>query len=180
MLLRNWRPWIKLGVHEITAPMSFHTRVKLDYPVSMGRYKFTSQPDDPIGLHMVHVPVEPGDGLTARDQWRIGRQKLLETPFEDYEKQIRDQLDRMLGAGGFNAATDIMGITVNRWSHGYAYYYNSLYDDYDDEGESLINLARKPVAGGRITIANSDAGWDAYMHTAIDEAKRAVDELKKG
>ena len=36
VLVRNWRPWVKLGVHEISAPMSFHCRVKLDYPVSLG------------------------------------------------------------------------------------------------------------------------------------------------
>jgi hypothetical protein len=32
VLVRNWRRWVKLGVHEISAPMSFHCRVKLDYP----------------------------------------------------------------------------------------------------------------------------------------------------
>ena len=26
-------------------------------------------------------------------------------------------------------------------------------------------------------FANSDAGWDAYAHTAIDQAERAVREL---
>ena len=30
---------------------------------------------------------------------------------------------------------------------------------------------------GRVSIANSDAAWDAYAHSAIDEADRAVREL---
>jgi spermidine dehydrogenase len=30
---------------------------------------------------------------------------------------------------------------------------------------------------GRIAMANSDAGWSAYAHSAIDEAARAVEEL---
>jgi spermidine dehydrogenase len=30
---------------------------------------------------------------------------------------------------------------------------------------------------GRIAIANSDAGADAFTHTAIDQAWRAVSEL---
>jgi len=30
---------------------------------------------------------------------------------------------------------------------------------------------------GRITIANSDAGADAFTHTAFDQAWRAVSEL---
>jgi spermidine dehydrogenase len=33
---------------------------------------------------------------------------------------------RTLGAGGFDPATDIIAITVNRWPHGYAYEYNPL------------------------------------------------------
>ncbi len=76
--------------------------------------------------------------------------------------------------GGFNQETDILAITVNRWSHGYAYFSNSLYDD-SDESEKLMNLARKPV--GRVSIANSDAAWSAYAHAAIDEAYRAVAEV---
>jgi spermidine dehydrogenase len=28
-----------------------------------------------------------------------------------------------------------------------------------------------------VTIANSDAGWSAYAHAAIDQAHRAVAEL---
>ncbi|MES1155842.1 MAG: hypothetical protein ABUL48_05365, partial [Pseudorhodoplanes sp.] len=32
VLVRNWRAFVKLGVHEISAPMSFHCRVKHDYP----------------------------------------------------------------------------------------------------------------------------------------------------
>jgi spermidine dehydrogenase len=30
---------------------------------------------------------------------------------------------------------------------------------------------------GNVTIANSDAGWSAYAHVAIDQAHRAVNEL---
>ena len=30
---------------------------------------------------------------------------------------------------------------------------------------------------GRVTIANSDAAWSAYAHSAIDEAYRAVTEF---
>ena len=64
VVVRNWEPWVKLGVHEISGPMSFHCRVKLDYPVSMGGYNHSRAPSEPIGLHLVHVPNEssPGHG----------------------------------------------------------------------------------------------------------------------
>jgi len=87
---------------------------------------------------------------------------------------IRDQLQAMLGPAGFDHQKDIQAITINRWSHGYSYFSNSLFDD-EEESEKLMNLARTKV--GNVTIANSDAAWDAYAHAAIDEAWRAVGEL---
>lgn len=36
-------------------------------------------------------------------------------------------------------------------------------------------LARQPI--GWVSIANADTGGDAYAHVAIDEARRAVEEL---
>jgi len=173
VLVRDWRPWINLKVHAIAAPMSFHSAVKLDFPVSLGGYRHPRDPGQPILLHLVHVPGEPNKGLDARTQFRIGQTKLLQMTFADFEERIRDELDRMLGAGGFSSARDIAAITVNRWPHGYGYVANSLFDP-DDYGD-VQALARKPF--GRITIANSDAGGDAYAHLAIDAAARAVREL---
>ena len=173
VLVRNWEAWVHLGVHEISAPMSFHCRIKLDYPVSLGGYRHSRGPSEPMCLHLVHVPTAPNQGLDARTQFRLGRSSLLTMEFAVFEARIRDELDRMLGPGGFSAARDIAAITVNRWSHGYAYSSNSLYEDEDDE--SVFLAARKPV--GRVTIANSDAQWEGYAHIAIDQAARAVREL---
>jgi spermidine dehydrogenase len=173
VLVRDWHPWINLGVHDIAAPMSFHTRVKLDYPVSLGGYRHPRDPSEPMCLHLSHVATVPNRGLDAREQWRIGRMNLLQMTFQELEERIRDELDRMLGPGGFSSARDILAVTVNRWSHGYAYTPNSL---FDGEGFSVIMAAAKAPAG-RVAIANSDAGWDAYAHVAIDEAHRAVGEI---
>ena len=101
-------------------------------------------------------------------QFRRGAAKLLEMTFADFEAKIRDELDRMLGPGGFFSARDIAAITVNRWPHGYGYTANSLCDG--DDYEDTLALARRPF--GRIAIANSDAGGDAYAHIAIDQAHR--------
>jgi spermidine dehydrogenase len=173
VLIRNWEPFVRLKVHDITAPMSFHTRVKLDYPVDLGGYSCPRDPAGPICVHMVHVPGEPLQGLDARSQFRIGRLKLLDMTFNDFETKIRDELDRMLGPGGFASARDIAAITVNRWSHGYGYVANSLFDPEDYE--ELQARAIEPA--GRVAIANSDSGGDAYAHLAIDAAARAVREL---
>ncbi len=173
VMVRNWRPWAALKLSDITAPMSFHTRVALDFPVSLGGYRHPRDPSEPICLHLVHVAGAPNQGLTAREQFRIGQQKLLQMTFADFEEKIRSELDRMLGAGGFASARDIAAITVNRWPHGYGYVENSLFDG--DGYDKVIERARARV--GRVAIANSDAGGDAYAHLAIDQAARAVGEL---
>ena len=72
-----------------------------------------------------------------------------------------------------NCARDIAAITVNRWPHGYGYVANSLYDE--DDYDAVVERARQ--TSGRVAIANSDAGGDAYAHLAIEQAARAVREL---
>lgn len=84
----------------------------------------------------------------------------------------------MIGAGGFDPARDIEGITVNHWPHGYAYTWcNPLFDpvfDDDDDERYLHLLARKQF--GRIAIANADAGANAMLETAVEQDHRAVTE----
>jgi spermidine dehydrogenase len=172
--LRNWTSFRKLGVHHIVAPGAYHTYVALDFPVSMGAYHFPSKPEEPAVLFMLRTPCRPG--LPMRDQFRAGRGELLGTTFEKFERNIRDQLSRMLGGAGFDAARDVEGITVNRWAHGYAYTPNGLFDpDWKSEEEKPWVIGRKPF--GSIAIANSDAGAEAYTNVAIDQAYRAVSEL---
>jgi spermidine dehydrogenase len=173
VLLRNWQPWINLKVHDISAPMSFHHRVALDFPVSMGGYQHPRDPSEPMVLHLEHVPGAPNSGFDARTQFRIGAAKLLTMTFDDFEEIIRQELDRMLGQGDFSSARDIAAITINRWPHGYGYVANSLFDSEGYEG--IVEYARQPF--GRIAIANSDSAGDAYAHLAIDQAERAVREI---
>jgi len=171
--IRNWTSFQKLGVRQIVAPGSFHNFVALDFPVSLGEYKFPSTPEEPAVLFMLRTPCKPG--LPMRDQHRAGRAELLRTPFPVFERNIRDQLGRMLGPAGFDPSRDIQGITVNRWAHGYAYGYNPLFDPDWTEQEQPWVVGRKPF--GRITIANSDAGAIAYTDAAIDQAYRAIQEI---
>jgi len=174
--IRNWSAFQKLGASSVYAPGCYHTGLSLDLPVSIGDYHCSSAPDQPIVVHMMKTPCKPG--LPARDQHRMGRIELFVTDFEVMERKIREQLARTLSAGGFDPARDITAITVNRWPHGYAYEYNSLWDKFWLEGGEIpCEVARQPF--GRITIANADAGAYAYTDGAIDQAWRAVQDLQK-
>jgi spermidine dehydrogenase len=173
--LRNWASFQKLNTNAVYAPGCYHTRVGLDLAVSIGGYECARKPEDPIVVHMMKTPCKPGK--PAREQHTAGRMELYNTTFETMERKIREQLARTLGAGGFDAARDIAAITVNRWPHGYAYEYNSLFDSFWLEGgETPCEVARKTF--GRIAIANADAGAYAYTDEAINQAWRAVSELR--
>jgi spermidine dehydrogenase len=177
VFVRRWTAFQQLGVQRISSPGMWHSSVGLDFPVSLGGYRCQTDPAEPIVLHLSKAACRPG--LPAREQHRAGRAELLSTSFATIERSIRDQLGRALGAGGFDPATDILGITVNRWPHGYAYQYNSLNDAFWlNGGEQPCVVARRRY--GRIAIANSDAGAYAYTDCAIDHGHRAAHELLAG
>lgn len=177
--LNNWRAFKEMGVGAFVSPTGYHINAMLDFPVSLGDYAFAQTPADPIVLHMERFPYGREPGLSKRDRFRAGRYELLSTPFADIERSIRDQLGEALAPGGFNASRDIAGITVNRWAHGYSYYYDELeedfYDEWDDPRYPHVR-ARQPF--GRIAIANSDADANAMLEAAVEQAYRAISELR--
>ena len=170
VLLRNWRPWKKLGVSEITAPHGYHQYLHLDYPISLGAYQFNRSPDEPIVVRMMRNPNSPG--LPRKEQQRLGRLDMLNTSFQAGELEVRRQLVRTLGPGGFDPAGDILALTINRWPHGYAYTYDTLSDPPFAPEQRPHVIGRR--AFGRIAIANADSGAAAYTNEAIDQAERAV------
>ena len=174
--IRNWRAFNELGYHTIYIPRPrlMHS-FGMDFPVSMGDYSYTQQPDQPAVVHGTFVPTVPGQGLSGREQHIQGRRALYEMSFDDFENDIVAQMDGALGAGGFDAARDIAAITVNRWPHGYAYEYNDLFDPADYNRNHGPHVAGRAQLG-RISIANSDAQAYAYVNGAIDAADRAVNE----
>ncbi|HEV8018315.1 MAG TPA: NAD(P)-binding protein [Steroidobacteraceae bacterium] len=174
--LRNWHSWVNRGVHYVNNPAGFYTNIKLDYPVSLGDYRFPKNPDEPMVLHMLHVPWPEGPTRNLRAALRAARAIAYTMPFDEFENRANDELTRILGAGGFEAQRDIAAITVNRWGHGYAYDMNTLFDD-PTAAHQAMRASREPI--GNIHIAGSDAAWMAYAHFAIDSAHRAVQEITR-
>ena len=176
VLIRNWESFERLGLRGAYCPGSYHTSVRLSEPLTMGGYRCSRTPDEPMVLQLLRVPLKPG--LSAPEQWKAGRKE--PATFEMFERKIRDQLGRMLSAGGFDPARDIEAITVNRWSHGYAYGYDPATGEVDfltdwPEERRTWERARRPF--GRIAIANSDAAANAMTEAAIGQAHRAVTEI---
>lgn len=175
--IRNWRAFQKLGVTKVFSPTMFHSAVTIAEHVGLGGFQPARSPDEPVMLKLdKYMAVR---GLPKRDQHRAGRAALLALTFEDFERETRSQLARILGPAGFDPARDIAAITVNRWPHGYAYTYNSLFDPpewvFTETDDRPCVKARKPF--GLISIANSDAAASPHTDAAFMEAHRAVGEV---
>lgn len=175
VLLRNGHPFYNAGSQLYLCPTSYFKMVCNAPPVSISNYQASIDPDDPMLVYMLTTPSDLNNGnQTCRDLFRLARHKLYNTSFADYEREIREQLTGMFSDTGFDADRDIEAITINRWSHGYSYAYQDLYDPQWPEGQAPHELGRKQH--GNISIANSDSEARAYVDAAMDAAWRAVNE----
>jgi spermidine dehydrogenase len=177
VFVRNWKPFEKLGISAVSCPTMYHDTVSLPEPVDLGALRHSASPEEPIALFLTRYPGAPG--LSRKDQHRAGRAELLSTTFETFERNIRDQLVRILSPGGFDPRRDILGIMVNRWCHGYSYTYNSLYDPLDwvftETDRRACVTARQPY--GLIAIANSDAAASPHTDAAFLTAHWAIEQV---
>lgn len=175
--LENGLAYSKLGATLFQCPYDPFQWVSSAPSMTVGGYEPPRGPEDPMVVFMMHSPLPlevPKEKISGRDQLRLGRHKVYGTPFSTYEKQIREQLQSLLGEHGFNHETDIRAITVNRIPHGYAYTYLALDDPEWEEGKAPHEIGRAQF--GRISIANTDSEAIPLMDAAYDAAWRAVEE----
>ena len=177
VLLNDGNAFSKLGATLIQCPTDPFQWVSSAPPLAIGGYEPPQDESDPMALFLMAAPTTgPAEGqkATTRDLLRLGRYKVYGTTFDQYEREIRDQLQSLMGKHGFNHETDIKAITVNRLPHGYAYFYLGLDDPDWAEGQAPHEIGRARF--GRISIANSDSEATPYMNAAWDAAWRAVNE----
>ena len=176
VLLRNSKAIDKLDLSGAYCPGRLHGAVWVVKGVDTVGYRHDWDDAGTVPIMFWGSVRPPDSSVPVKEQHRASRALMLAMTFEDFEREVRTVLDGMLGPAGFDVQDDILAITVNRWPHGYAYGYLDLWDPEWPEGEAPHEIARRPF--GNITVANSDAAADAYTHVAIDEARRAVGELR--
>ena len=175
VLLADGVAFSQLGPTITQCPFDAFQWVVAGPTMTTGGYAPPRAADDPMAILMMGSPTPADDETSsARDLFRRGRHKIYATTFAEYEQNIREQLQSLLGAHGFDHETDIQAITVNRIPHGYAYWYWGLDDPEWSPGQAPHEIGRKQF--GRISIANSDSQARPYMDGAFDAAFRAVDE----
>ena len=175
VLLDNGRAFKALGSTFLQCPYDPFQWVSAGPTMTTGGYTPPQTESDPMVVFMMASPT-PADGTkgTTRELFRQGRRTILAASFADYEHQIREQLQSMLGPHGFSHEDDIQAITVNRIPHGYAYWYQGLDDPEWADGQAPHEVGRQQF--GRISIANSDSEVTPLMNAAFEAAHRAVEE----
>ena len=175
VLLKDGQAFSKLGVHELNCPNDPYVFVTVAPPTTTSGYQPPRTPDDPLVVFMMGVPSVDSTGSEgSRELLQKARHQVYATTFDTFEQEVRDQLQGLLGVHGFNHETDIEAITVNRWTHGYAYEYMALDDPEWADGQAPHEIGRAQF--GRISIANSDSEARAYLDAAVDASWRAVAE----
>ena len=176
VLVKNSKALDKLGISGAYCPGRMHAKVFTTKGVNTAGYQPNYDKDEAVPLMFWGMMEPPVRDVHIHDQLKGARMMLFQKSFEDFEREVRTVLDGILGPAGFNVSEDILAITVNRWSHGYSYGYLDLWDEKYKSGEAPHEIARLPL--GNISIANCDAAASAYSQSAIEEAFRAVKELK--
>jgi spermidine dehydrogenase len=130
-------------------------------------------PDYPTVLTFFVDFAKPG--LPTFEQGHRGRMQLLSTSFQDYERQIREQLTEMFGASGFDARRDIAGIVLNRFGHAFINPQPGFF--FGLNGEPAARDALRAGPYGRIAFSHSDLAGAMDHRNAFMESNRAVGQL---
>ena len=170
--LTNWRFLERLGVAAAIWSGGFGFSCNIRRPMIVGGRSQPLHPDEPIVMTFYAPIFKPG--LPLKDQGVMGRAELLGTSFAEYERQIREQMATILADGGFDPATDIAGIILNRWGHAYV-----------NPGPGFMfgtagapappDVIREPI--GRIAIGHSELRGHQSWSGAAGEGRRAVEVL---
>jgi spermidine dehydrogenase len=165
--VRNWRFFSKLGFSSARWFNGFGWQVCVRRNMAEGGDPSPLTPDSPLMLTF-YVPVQfPGESAAA--QGALARQKIFETPFADYERQVRQQMTEMFGSAGFDAKRDIAGIVVNRWGHAFCAPAPGFFHGANG-APGARDIIRKPH--GRVVFAHSELNGRMSMRFALNEGVR--------
>jgi len=95
-----------------------------------------------------------GGNLAGPEDLPDERFKLLETPFGDYERSLRDDLARVMASTAFDVDRDITAIYLYRWGHGMLLPAPDQVFGARDRKSGPRHIAYAPM--GRIAFAGQD------------------------
>jgi len=171
--VRNWRFLYKMGMSGCRWFEGVGNYIEIRKLALTGIEDSTISPDSPTILSLKVLYSYPG--YSTQEQGNRGRGEMIGTSFRDYERQIREQLNEMFAASGFDAGRDIAGIILNRWGHAYLSPQPGFFFGREGRPAPREILRRAPF--GRIAFANTDLAGAMDHRCSILEAQRAVQQL---
>ena len=103
------------------------------------------------------------------------RVKLLNTPFGDYERAIREDLSRMMTGTAFEFDRDVSAIYLYRWGHGMMMPVVNHIFGTGDRAASPLRIAAAPL--GRIVFAGQETEGTPSVESAMASGQRAANEV---
>ncbi|NNM32025.1 MAG: NAD(P)-binding protein [Gemmatimonadetes bacterium] len=170
--LSHWRFLERLGVSAAIWGGGFGFSANIRRPMEVGPESEPCHPDDPIVLTFYIPLYRPG--MPLLEQGPAARGELLTTSFAEYERRIREQMVTLFSGAGFNPATDIAGIILNRWGHAYVNPGPGFM--FGSGGQPAPpDVIREPI--GRIAIGHSELQGHQNWVGAAAEGRRALETL---
>jgi len=171
--VRNWRFLYKLGISSAAWFEGFSRSVNVRRSATFGVDTEVVGPDLPTVLTFFVDFAKPG--LPARMQGQLGRAEILSTPFVEYERKIREQMNEMFGPSGFDVKRDIAGIVLNRFGHAFinpqpGFFFGLI-------GKPAPREALRDGPFGRIAFSHCDLAGAMDHRNAFIESHRAVGQL---
>ncbi len=171
--VRNWRFLSNLGLSGGNWFDGFGRYTEVRKVAKFGTDMPTVGPDLPTVLTFFIDYTKPG--LPAAEQAHLGRTEILATPYEVYERRIREQMTEMFGASGFDAKRDIAGIVLNRFGHAFINPQPGFF--FGSNGKPAPRDVLRSAPFGRIAFSHSDLAGAMDHRNAFIESNRAVSQL---
>jgi spermidine dehydrogenase len=171
--VRNWRFLYKMGLSSAQWFDGFARYVNVRKCAKFGVDSPVAGPDHPTVLTFFIDFAKPG--LPMFEQEHRGRMALLNTPFAEYERQIREQLTEMFQPSGFEAKRDIAGIVLNRFGHAFINPQPGFFFGLNGNPAPRDALRNGPF--GRIAFSHCDLAGAMDHRNAFMESSRAVGQL---
>jgi spermidine dehydrogenase len=119
-----------------------------------------------------------GGNTAGPDELASERFKLLDTPFGDYERSIRDDLARIMAGTAFDVDRDVSAIYLYRWGHAMIMPVpGQLFGTGPDRKASPRSAAVAPL--GSISFAGQETEGTPSVECAIASGDRAATEALK-
>jgi spermidine dehydrogenase len=138
-------------------------------PMTYEGYRPVLDPDKPA--MMTFYIGFPHAGAEIAEQTSRGRLKLFSTSYADFEDQLGNKLQELLGPAGFDRRRDVAATVLNRWGHAYIAPQPGFY--FGRSGSRAPSSVIRQ-GFGRISFGHSELSGRQNWPHAISEGKRAA------